>query len=205
MTDTETADELLEVACAGDQHALGQLLEVHRERLLRVIGFRMDRRLRGRIDSADVLQETYLEVTERFAEYARNRKMPFFLWVRFLAVQKLCELHRHHLGVQARDVSREVSLNRAPFPEATSSVLAAQLLGKHTTPSQAAVRAEVKRQLEEALNCMDEIDREVLALRHFEQLNNVEAARVLDINESASSSRYLRAIKRLKRVLDRGE
>jgi RNA polymerase sigma-70 factor (ECF subfamily) len=129
--------------------------------------------------------------------------MPFFLWLRFLTVQKLCELHRSHFGVKARDVTREVSLNAGVFPEATSAVLANQLLGNYTTPSQVAVRAEVKRQLEQALNEMDTIDREVVALRNFEQLSNVEAASVLEIKESAASNRYIRAIKRLRQILDR--
>ena len=128
--------------------------------------------------------------------------MPFFVWLRFITVQKLCELHRHHLGTKARDVSREVSLFGSPLPHATSAVLAAQLLGRHTTPTQAVARAEIQHQLESALNQMDEIDREMVALRHFEQLTNVETARVLEINESAASNRYVRAIKRLKQILD---
>ena len=142
------------------------------------------------------------EATARFEEYMRDAKMPFFLWLRFLTLQKLCELHRRHLKVKARDASRELSLYNGPLPEATSAVLAAQLIGKLTTPSQAAVRAEMKLQLEDALNSMDAIDREVLALRHFEQLTNAEASRVLGINESAASNRYVRAAKRLKKIFD---
>ena len=127
--------------------------------------------------------------------------MPFFVWRRFITMQKLCELHRKHLGAQARDAAREISLYNGACPEATSAVLAAQLLGRRTTPSQAAIRAETKLCLEQALNLMDPIDREVLALRHFEQLTNTETAQVLGIDPSASSNRYVRAIKRLKQVL----
>lgn len=194
---------LLSRASDGDDGAVGELLELHRERLLRVIGFRMDRRVRGRVDPADVLQETYLVAMERMQEYLTQRKMPFFLWLRFLAVQKLLELHRFHLGVQARDAAREVSIFSGPLPEATSAIIASQLLGKHTTPSQAIVRAEIKLKLEEALNDMEPVDREVLALRNFEQLSNAEASRVLEISESAASNRYIRALKRLKKILDR--
>ena len=128
--------------------------------------------------------------------------MPFFVWLRFITLQKLAELHRHHLGTKARDASREVSLFNSPLPQATSAVLAAQLLGKQTTPTQAFARAAIKNQLEEAFNLMEEIDREVVTLRHLEQLTNVETARILDISESAASNRYLRALKRLKKLLD---
>jgi RNA polymerase sigma-70 factor (ECF subfamily) len=117
-------------------------------------------------------------------------------------MQKLCELHRRNFGVKARDVSREVYLYNGPSAHASSAILAAQLIGKLTTPTQAAVRAERKSRLEEALNSMEVIDREVLALRHFEQLTNAETARVLGITESAASNRYVRAAKRLKRLLD---
>ena len=129
--------------------------------------------------------------------------MPFFLWLRFITVQKMIALHRHHLGVQARDAGREMSLQPAAFPGATSADLAVQILGKHTSPSQAAMRAEIKMQLEQALNEMEEIDREVLALRHFEQLSNVETAEVLGIGRSAASNRYVRAVDRLKGILER--
>jgi RNA polymerase sigma-70 factor (ECF subfamily) len=151
-----------------------------------------------------VVQEAFVEATVRFEKYVRDAKLPFFLWLRFLTMQKLCQLHRRHLGVKARDVSREFSLYNGPTPEASSAALAAQLVGKLTTPSQAAVRAETRLQLEQALNSMDLIDREVLALRHFEQLSNAEVARVLQISESAASNRYVRAAKRLRSLLERG-
>lgn len=205
MDESVATSALLERAEAGDRSALGELIQQHRQRLTRVVAFRLDRRMRGRIDAADVVQEAFLDATSRFGEYLAERKMPFFLWLRFLTLQKLCELHRSHFGVKARDVTREVSLQAGTYPEATSVVLANQLLGKYTTPSQVAVRAEIKRQLEQALNEMDTIDREIVALRNFEQLSNVETARILEISESAASNRYIRAIKRLRKILDRDE
>ncbi len=111
-------------------------------------------------------------------------------------------LHRHHLGAQARDAGREVSLFRGPLPAADSRSLAAQLLGRLTTPSQAAVRAEIQLRMQEALNSMDALDREILALRHFEELSNTEAAAVLGLQKSAASNRHVRALKRLKEILD---
>jgi RNA polymerase sigma-70 factor (ECF subfamily) len=167
-----------------------------------MIALRLDQRLHGRIDPSDVIQEAYLEASTRLEDYLRQPTMPFFLWLRFLTGQKLMELHRHHLGAQMRDAGREVSLYRGSLPETSSAALAAQLLGHGTRPSEAAVRAERKIRLQEALNTMDPMDREVLALRHFEQLTTREVAQVLGIKEAAASKRYLRALRRLKEILN---
>jgi RNA polymerase sigma-70 factor, ECF subfamily len=201
VEDSSETDRLLERAAQGDQQGWGALLARHRERLRRMVALRLDHRLQGRIDASDVIQETYLEAWSRLADYLRNPKMPFFLWLRFLAGQKLVTLHRHHLGVEMRDPNREVSLFRGSLPETSSAALAAQLLGHDTRPSEAAVRAELKVRLQEVLNTMEVLDREVLALRHFEQLTRAEIAQVLDISEAAVSKRYIRALKRLKEIL----
>jgi RNA polymerase sigma-70 factor (ECF subfamily) len=193
---------LLERACEGDSKSLGKLMMSHRERLFNIIRFRLDRRLQGRLEAADVIQETFVEATARFPEFVRDRKMTFFLWLRFLTLQKLSETHRSHLGVQARDVNKEVSIDVRWSAQATSAVLAAQLLGRHTSPSRAAMRNEMQHRLEELLREMNPVDREVLALRHFEQLTNAEAAQVLNTSESAASNRYVRALRRLRSTLD---
>jgi RNA polymerase sigma-70 factor (ECF subfamily) len=198
---SDEAEDLLRRASQGDHQALGELLSRYRDRLRLMVRLRLDRRLQGRIDSSDVIQEAYLEAAERFEDYVRNQPMPFFLWLRFLTAQKLLVLHRQHLGAKARDAAREVSLYRGALPEASSAVLAAQLVGHRTTPSQAAMRAEMQLRLQEALNSMDPIDREVLALRHFEQLSNGETAKVLGLRESTASQRYARALLRLKEIL----
>jgi RNA polymerase sigma-70 factor (ECF subfamily) len=192
---------LLRAAAQGDRTGWGTLLGQHRDRLRRMVALRLDPRLQGRVDPSDVLQETYLEASVRLAEYLQNPTMPFFLWLRFLAGQKLLTLHRHHLGTQMRDAGREVSLDRGGLPETSSAALAAQLLGRDTRPSVAAVRAELKIRLQEALNGMDPLEREVLALRHFEQLSLAETAQLLGLTESGASRRHLRALKRLKEVL----
>jgi RNA polymerase sigma-70 factor (ECF subfamily) len=192
---------LLRCAAAADRDSWGALLTRHEGRLRRMVTFRMDQRLQGRIDPLDVIQEAYLEASEHQSEYLQQPAMPFFLWLRGIVGNKLRELHRHHLGTQMRDAGREVSLYRSTLPEATSAALAAQLLGHATRPSEAAMRAEVKVRLQEALNAMDPLDREVLALRHIEQLTPAETAQVLGIKEKAGGMRYVRAIRRLKDLL----
>jgi RNA polymerase sigma-70 factor, ECF subfamily len=198
---SETAG-LLRRAAQGDQAAWGALLVRSRGRLRRMVALRLDRRLQGRVDPSDIIQEAYIDASARLAEYARQPDMPFFLWLRFLTGQRLLRVHRQHLGAEMRDVAREVSLYRGALPAATSAALAAQLLGRDTRPSEAAVRAERSIRLQEALNSMDPLDREVLALRHFEQLSNAEAARVLGLQEPAAAKRYVRALKRLRLILD---
>jgi RNA polymerase sigma-70 factor (ECF subfamily) len=197
---SETA-RLLRQAADGDQKSWGALLTRHAERLRRMVAFRLDQRLQGRIDPSDVIQEAYLEASKHLADYLREPALPFFLWLRGIAGNKLRELHRHHLGTQMRDAGREVSIYRGTMPETTSAALAAQLMGHETRPSEAAVRAEIKVRLQEALNSMDPLDREVLALRHFEQLSPAETAQVLGIKEKAAGMRYVRALKRLKDIL----
>jgi RNA polymerase sigma-70 factor, ECF subfamily len=199
--DSGRTTELLRRAGQGDQQAVGDLFFRHRKRLRRMVQLRIDRRLQGRLDASDVLQEAYLEFSRSLADYLRSPSMPFFLWLRCVTGRKLQALHRKHLGTQARDAGREVSLHRGALPEASSVSLAAQLLGRHTSPSQAAVRAELQIRIQEALNSMDPIDREVLALRHFEQLSNAETAQTLGLSEAAASNRFVRALKRLKKIL----
>ena len=196
-----TTNGLLRRAADGDGESLGALLTRHEGRLRRMVAFRLDPRLQGRIAPEDVLQEVYLAASEHLLDYFGQPAMSFFFWLRGIAAHKLLELHRSHLGTRMRDVRREVSLHRGALPDATSAALAAQLLGHHTRPSEAAVRAEAKIRLQEALNGMDPIDREVLALRHFEQLTNAEVARVLQIKETAAGKRYLRALGRLREIL----
>lgn len=193
--------QLIERARAGDASALNAIFTRHRARLRRMVDIRLDRRLQARVDASDVIQDAYLEVAQRLDEYLRDPKLPLFLWVRLVVGQRLMKVHRQHLGTQLRDAGREVSLYREALPAASSAALAAQLLGKHTSPTQAAVRAERMLRLQEALNTLDPIDREVLSLRHFEELTRAETAQVLDITEGAAAKRYVRALKRLTDLL----
>jgi len=198
---SEMDNDLLERAAGGDERAVGELFERYRARLRRMVLLRLDRRLQGRVDASDVLQDSYLVYSRRLNEYVSNRPMPFFLWLRLITGQKLTDLHRLHLGTKMRTVTNEVSLHRGNLPNATSISLAEHLLGKMTTPSQAVSWAETKLRVQDALNRMDPIDREVLALRHFEGLENKEVAEVLDLKPTAASNRYIRALKRIKEDL----
>jgi RNA polymerase sigma-70 factor (ECF subfamily) len=192
---------LLDRALGGDGGALAELFQRHRDRLEQMVRLRLDRRLQGRLDPADVLQEAYLDVARRFPEYADNPALPFFLWLRLLTGQRLVDLHRRHLGARMRNAGLEVSLYSGDFPRASSASLAELLLGRLTTASRAAIRAETQLRVQEALNAMDPIDREVLVLRHFEMLSNEETAQVLDLKPSAASNRHIRALKRLKEIM----
>jgi RNA polymerase sigma-70 factor (ECF subfamily) len=188
-------------ASQGDDAAWEQLMTAYRARLRQMVALRLDQRLQGRIDASDVIQEAYIDAARRLQEYAANPTMPFFLWLRFLTGQRLLEQHRRHLGAKARDAGREISLYRGAFPETTTAHLAGHFLGRMASPSQAAILIEQKIRLQQALNSLEPIDCEILALRHFEQLSNGEAADVLQIDKSAASKRYARALLRLKDVL----
>ncbi|WP_422927949.1 sigma-70 family RNA polymerase sigma factor [Singulisphaera sp. PoT] len=194
-------DELLNRASAGDISALAGLFELYRARLEQMVRLRLDRRLHGRLDPADVLQEAYLCVSRRFSEYVAKPAIPFYLWLRLLTGQTLVDLHRQHLGAKMRDAALEISLHQGEVSRASSASLAELLLGRLTSASRAAIRVETQNRVQEALNGMDPIDREVLVLRHFEDLSNAETACVLGIQEAAASKRYLRALKRLKEIL----
>jgi RNA polymerase sigma-70 factor (ECF subfamily) len=199
--DSTDVQDLVRRMASGDQQAVAEAFARYRSRLRRMVLLRLDRRLQGRVDASDVLQEAYLDVAQRAAEYAVNPSLPLFLWLRWLTGQRLLIVHRHHLKTKMRDVGQEVSLHRGALPQASSVSLAAQLLGRLTAPSLAAMRAEMQLRLQEALNGMDPLDREVLTLRHFEELTNGETARVLGIQKSAASNRYVRALERLREVL----
>jgi RNA polymerase sigma-70 factor (ECF subfamily) len=198
----DSFDQLLARAKSGDEAVLAELFNRYQKRLRQMVRLRLDRRLQGRVDPSDVLQEAYLDVRRKLPAYSTREDFPFFLWLRLVVGQKLTDLHRHHLGVQMRDADRDVSVYRGPMPEATSFALAAQLLGKMTTPSQAAMRTESMLQIQEALDAMDPIDREVLTLRHFEMLTNAETAHELELSQAAASNRYVRALKRMKQIIE---
>ena len=193
----------LELLKQDGEEALATLFSRHERRLERMVRFRMDQRLWRRVDPADVLQEAYMEVSRRLPDYLGNPAVPVFVWLRSMTEQVLINVHRRHLGAKIRNASLEVSLHGGPRPAATSVSLAARLVADLTSPSQAAIRDEVYVELREAFESMDPIDREVLALRHFEELGNNEVAQILGLQKAAASNRYVRALKRLKGILSK--
>ncbi len=193
--------QLFERLRAGDRRALADLFQRHRDRLRRMVELRMDARLQGRIDASDVLQDGFLDLAKRVDNYLGDPGLPVFLWLRLVVSDRLAMIHRRHLGTKMRDAGYEVSLYRDPLPPASSAALASMLLGRLTSPSDAAIRAEQILQVQEAVNSLEPLDREVVALRHFEQLTRAETAVVLGISEEAGAKRYIRAMKKLKLIL----
>jgi RNA polymerase sigma-70 factor (ECF subfamily) len=199
MVDPEQESELTQLRQNG-QEALGVIFSRYQERLEKMIRFRLDRRLWGRVDSADVLQDAYVTVSQRLDDFLRDPSVPVFIWLRAMTEQVLVNVHRQHLGAKIRDAHREVPLHGALT---TSDFLASRLAADLTSPSQVAMREEMLQELRGALETMDPIDREVLALRHFEELSNNEVAQVLGLQKAAASNRYVRALKRLRDILGR--
>jgi RNA polymerase sigma-70 factor (ECF subfamily) len=189
---------------AGDKEALAKFFSNQRSRLERMIELRMDRRLKSLIEPSDVLQEAFLDAYRRLPDYAGKpaRQMPAFLWLRFLTLQRLVALHRKHFGA-TRNADLEISLDQQS-PDADSFPLSNRLIARMTTAKRAIFRKEVRQKLEKLLDDMDAIDREVLVLRHFEELSNNETAALLGLSKAAASNRYIRALTRLKMLLGEG-
>ncbi len=199
--DAIDAEDLKARAGRGDTAALAAFFSAHRPRLWRMVDFWLDPRLRSRLDPDDILQEAYLDAAQRLPHLAECGGMSFLVWLRAIVRQTFLDACRRHLGTLQRDARRDVSLAPRDHPCATSTSLAFQLMGNLTSPSQAAMRAELHERIEQAIERMDELDREVLALRHFEELTNAETAEVLQIQQKAASMRYMRALGRLKDIL----
>jgi RNA polymerase sigma-70 factor (ECF subfamily) len=191
---------LLRQPAAGDAACWARLLEQYHDRLRRMVAVRLDPRVRQRVDPSDVLQEAYVEALARLPEYMNNPTVPVFLWLRGLAANRLGKAHRHHLAADCRAAGREVALDHLGAP-ASSAMLADHLVSPGSRPSEAARREELRRRVRTLLETMDPIDREVLSLRHFEQLKTAEVAAMLGIQPKAATKRYARAVARLRDLL----
>lgn len=196
----ESSSELYRLRRGGEE-AVAELFACYREKLLRMIAFRIDSRIIGKVDGDDILQDAFVETARRIQDYLDQPSVPFFVWLRQITKQVLINTHRRYLGAKMRDVTQEVSLFAAGSTDTSSGGLAAQLADSLTSPSQFAVREEAVAELRAALEELDEIDREVLVLRHLEELSNNEVADILGIDKYAASKRYLRALERLKGTL----
>jgi RNA polymerase sigma-70 factor (ECF subfamily) len=192
--------ELIERLERGDQDVLAVLFSHHRPRLRRMVEFRLDDRLNGRVSPSDVLQEAYIDALKRLPHFYPDPDVPFFLWLRWVTVQRLIAVHRQHLGAAGRDASKEVPFGR-PGPLDASAARMTALMAELTSPSQVAQRDETVAQVRDALERLGPLDREVLALRHFEELSNRETAAVLGIQTAAATKRYVRALERLRKTL----
>jgi RNA polymerase sigma-70 factor (ECF subfamily) len=199
MHDSQT-DLWVTQAAAGDPEGLRHLFQRHRGRLRRMIAVRLDRRIDPRLDPSDIVQEALVEAAARMKEYARDRKISFYPWLRRIAWQRLVKAHRHHVAAQRRSVAREE--NRvAALPDDSLELLAGRLLANEPSPSEQMIHAEMQHRVRTALEGLRATDREVLVLRYLEQLSMAEIAEVTEITETTARQRHARALGRLQQAL----
>lgn len=198
--DSETTRQLLLQADDGQSSAVNELMERHRETLRRMVAARMDRRMAQRVDASDIVQEALIEAHRRLAAYLQDPALPFHAWLRQIARDRLIDAHRRHRA-QRRDVGREQSIGLRASLEHSSLDLAAQLCDVELTPGAEALHRELASRFQAALAQLDEADREIVLMRHQEQLGNTEAAEILGLTPAAAGMRYLRALRRLRAAL----
>ncbi len=196
----EATEQLMAAAREGDVQAAGQLLERHRDALRRLIDLRMDRTIQRRVDASDIVQEVMIEANRRLQNYLDDPVMPFHLWLRQMARDRIIDAHRRHRVSGKRSVDREQA-NAVHSANQSTVALLQQLCDPEMTPAAAATMRELQRRFQVAIDQMDEQDREVVLMRHTEQLSNREVATALRLSEAAASMRYLRAMRRLRKVL----
>ncbi len=194
--------ELLDQLRSDGEQVLANAFAANRDRFWHLVNFRMDRRIAARVDADDVLQESFVAAVGRLDHYLRDPSFSLFAWLRMIVSQTLVDVHRRHFGAEMRSAGREVSIGKQNYPQTTSVSLASQLVANQTSPSGAAQRDESHQQLTEAIERMSTLDQETIALRHFEGLSNSETAEVLGISVTAASNRYVRALSRLKEILE---
>lgn len=199
--DADETQVLLKGVERNEAGAADRLWERHRTALRRVIDLRLDRALGRRVDASDVVQEVMLKANQRLPEYLKNPVLPFHLWLRQIARDHIIDQHRRHRQAERRSLDRERPLAAGAYLDQSSLDLAAQLKDPSLTPAAAALRAELAIRFQAALSELNDDDREIIVLRHFEQLSNSEAAQVLGLSEPAAGMRHLRALRRLRTVL----
>ena len=194
--------QLLERLRTDGEQTLAEAFAVNRERFWHLVTFRMDQRIAARVDADDVLQEAFVAASTRLPHYLRDPSFTLFVWLRMIVAQTLVDVHRRHFGTEMRSAAREASVGGPQYPQTTSVSLAAHLVANQTSPSNAVQREETSQTLSDAIEKMSPLDQETIALRHFEGLTNSETAEVLGISVTAASNRYVRAISRLKDILE---
>ena len=200
--DSERTRELLSAARDGDQDAVEGLMDRHRDALRKLVDHRMDRAIGRRVDASDVVQDVLLEASNRLGKYLDQPPRPFHLWLRQLARDRLIDMHRRHRKAQRRSVDRERPLAARAHADQSSMDLAARLADAELTPAAASIRRELQLRFHEAIEDLVEDDREILLMRHFEQLTNSETAEALGLSPAAAGMRHLRALRRLKGQLE---
>lgn len=193
--------ELLADVGQGKADAVNRLLERHRTALRKLVQLRLDRKIARRVDASDVVQDVLLEANERLKEYLADPRMPFHLWLRHLAKDRMIDMHRRHRGAQRRSLDRERSLATPQFGDQSSFDLASQLQASELTPAAASIRHELEQRFLTALDQLDDDDRDIVLMRHFEHLSNSEAAEALGLSAAAAGMRHLRALRKLRAVL----
>jgi RNA polymerase sigma-70 factor (ECF subfamily) len=198
---SDPSEPLIHRASAGDGEALNQLLQYNRKRLRHMVAIQLDSRLKARVDPSDIVQEAMVEAARRFPDYLKNRPLPFYPWLRQLAIDRICKVHRNHLGRGRRDVRREVSLEPM-LPDESIEELAAQFAGRTSSPSHRVLRHELRTKVREALGRLSDDDREVLVLRFLEHMTGGEAAAALGVSEAAQRMRQCRALQKFQRLMN---
>lgn len=198
--DSLTTNELLDRARNGDARSRDQLLDRHRQALLQLVRHRLDRRISARVDASDVVQDVLLEASRRLSEYLLSPGLPFHLWLRGLARDRMIDVHRRHRTAARRSVDRE-QRDRAATGNSSGVDLMARLGDPSLTPAAAAIRRELAERFRAVIDQLEEADREILLMRHVEQLSNSETAQTLGLSAPAAGMRYLRALRRLRELL----
>lgn len=199
--DSNETQELMRNAGRGEPAAVNELLDRHREALRNMVRARLDQRLSRRVDASDVVQDVLLEASQRLADYLRDPKLPFSLWLREMAKDRIIDLHRRHRVAVRRSLDKEQPLSPGNLGDRSSLELAAQLRDPELTPAASALRKELQDRFLDALDRMDEEDREILVMRHVEQLGNSDAASILGLTPPAAGMRHLRALRRMREIL----
>jgi RNA polymerase sigma-70 factor, ECF subfamily len=199
--DAEKTQDLLAEARIGDVGAINRLMERHRDSLRRIVQLRLDQQIQRRIDVSDIVQEVLVEANRRLQDYLAQPVMPYHLWLRQIAQDRIIDAHRRHRASAKRSVDRERPLAIPAADDHSTMELAAQLAGRELTPAAAATQAEMAKLVEAAIAKLPDQDCEIIIMRHYEQLSNQEIAQALGLTEPAASMRYLRAIRRLKELM----
>jgi len=197
----DKTEELLLGAKAGNADAVNRLIERHRDAVLRMVQMRLDQKIRRRVAVSDVVQDVMIDASRRLQEYIANPVMPFHLWLRHIAKDRIIDAHRRHRGSQKRSVDREQGLAVPGADDHSTMDLAAQLYDGELTPAAAATQREMAQRVEAAITELGEQDGEIIIMRHYEQLSNQEVSLALGLSEPAASMRYLRAVRRLRSML----